>query len=147
MDVPPGNPAAAAAADPLPGSSSWTVLDAFSMMGAGVPPSAALFNRDRTMMKFPVLLKFGSSVSEVAQDLLVTVIKSSLLLGFFPMTMLPKNQSRNIRLYVGLFFFPNTFLPVKLTSTVRWSNFDRLDPKMGVFLQSTEATPCGHVLK
>jgi hypothetical protein len=31
--------------------------------------------------------------------------------------------------------------------TVRWSNFDRLDPKMGVFLQSTEATPCGHVLK
>ncbi len=32
-------------------------------------------------------------------------------------------------------------------STVRWSNFDRLDPKMGVFLQSTEATPCGHLLK
>jgi hypothetical protein len=31
-------------------------------------------------------------------------------------------------------------------TTVRWSNFDRLDPKMGVFLQSTQATPCGHVL-
>ncbi len=31
--------------------------------------------------------------------------------------------------------------------TVGWSNFDRLDPKMGVFLQSTKATPCGHVLK
>ncbi len=31
--------------------------------------------------------------------------------------------------------------------TVRWSNLDRLDPKMGVFLQSTEATRCGHVLK
>jgi hypothetical protein len=31
--------------------------------------------------------------------------------------------------------------------TVRWSNFDRLDPKTGVFLQSTEATPCGHLLK
>ncbi len=31
--------------------------------------------------------------------------------------------------------------------TVRWSNFDPLDPKMGVFLQSTQATPCGHVLK
>jgi hypothetical protein len=31
--------------------------------------------------------------------------------------------------------------------TVRWSNFDRLDTKMGVFLQSSEATPCGHVLK
>ncbi len=28
--------------------------------------------------------------------------------------------------------------------TVRWSNFDSWDPKMGVFLQSTEATPCGH---
>jgi hypothetical protein len=32
-------------------------------------------------------------------------------------------------------------------STVMWSNFDRLDPKMGVFMQSTEATPCGHLLK
>ncbi len=31
--------------------------------------------------------------------------------------------------------------------TVRWSNFDRRDPKMGVFLQSTEATSCGHLLK
>jgi hypothetical protein len=32
--------------------------------------------------------------------------------------------------------------------TVRWSNFDRRrDPKMGVFLQSTEATACGHLLK
>jgi hypothetical protein len=31
--------------------------------------------------------------------------------------------------------------------TVRWSNFDPRDPKMGVFLQSTEATPCGHLLK
>jgi hypothetical protein len=31
--------------------------------------------------------------------------------------------------------------------TVRWPNFDRLDPKMGVFLRGTEATPCGHVLK
>ncbi len=32
-------------------------------------------------------------------------------------------------------------------STVRWSNFDPRDPKMGVFLESTEATPCGHLLK
>ncbi len=32
-------------------------------------------------------------------------------------------------------------------STFRWSNFDRRDPKIGVFLQSTEATPCGHLLK
>jgi hypothetical protein len=31
--------------------------------------------------------------------------------------------------------------------TVRWSNFDLWDPKMGVFLQSTEATPCGDPLK
>ncbi len=31
--------------------------------------------------------------------------------------------------------------------TVRWSNFDRRDPKIRVFLQSTEATPCGHLLK
>jgi hypothetical protein len=31
--------------------------------------------------------------------------------------------------------------------TVRWFNFVRRDPKMGVFLQSTEATPCGHFLK
>jgi hypothetical protein len=31
--------------------------------------------------------------------------------------------------------------------TVRWSNFDRRDPKMWVFLQSTEATTCGHLLK
>jgi hypothetical protein len=31
--------------------------------------------------------------------------------------------------------------------TVRWSSFDRRYPKMGVFLQSTEATPCGHHLK
>jgi hypothetical protein len=32
-------------------------------------------------------------------------------------------------------------------ATVRWSTFDRRDPKMGVFLQSTEATRCGHILK
>ncbi len=32
-------------------------------------------------------------------------------------------------------------------STVRWSNFDPRDPKMGVFLQNTEATPCGNLLK
>ncbi len=31
--------------------------------------------------------------------------------------------------------------------TVGWSNFDPLDPKMGVFLKSTEATTCGHLLK
>ena len=50
-----------------------SVLDVFAMMGAGVPPNVALFNKDRLGVKFPVLLKFGSSVSEVAQDLLVTV--------------------------------------------------------------------------
>jgi hypothetical protein len=31
--------------------------------------------------------------------------------------------------------------------TDRWSNLDRWDPKMGVFLQSTETTPCRHHLK
>ncbi len=31
--------------------------------------------------------------------------------------------------------------------TVSLSNFDRSDPKMGVFLQSTEATLYGHLLK
>ncbi len=36
---------------------------------------------------------------------------------------------------------------VSMAVTGRWSNFDRPDPKMGVFLQSTEATPCGHLLK
>ncbi len=30
---------------------------------------------------------------------------------------------------------------------VRWSNFDRQNPNMRVFLRSTEATPCGHLLK
>jgi hypothetical protein len=30
-------------------------------------------------------------------------------------------------------------------STVRWSNFVYWDPKMGVFLQSTGSTPCGHL--
>ncbi len=34
-----------------------------------------------------------------------------------------------------------------ISYTVRLSNFDRRDRKMGVFLQSTEATPCGHLLK
>jgi hypothetical protein len=33
------------------------------------------------------------------------------------------------------------------TNTVRLSNFDRRDPKTGVFLQSTEAIPCGHLIK
>ncbi len=33
-----------------------------------------------------------------------------------------------------------------IEGTVRWSNFDRKDPKMGVFMQSTEATSCGHLL-
>ncbi len=32
-------------------------------------------------------------------------------------------------------------------STVMWSNFERRDPKVGVFLKSTEATPCGHFFK
>jgi hypothetical protein len=36
---------------------------------------------------------------------------------------------------------------VGLRITVRWSNFDRRDPKKGAFLPSTEATPCGHLLK
>jgi hypothetical protein len=31
--------------------------------------------------------------------------------------------------------------------TVWWSNFDRWDPKMVIFLQNTEAMPCGHLLK
>jgi hypothetical protein len=34
----------------------------------------------------------------------------------------------------------------KIPYTVRWSNFDWRDPKIGVFLRSTEATPCGHLL-
>jgi hypothetical protein len=38
-------------------------------------------------------------------------------------------------------------VPYCAARTVRWSNFDRRDAKMGVFLRSTEATPCGHVLK
>jgi hypothetical protein len=38
-------------------------------------------------------------------------------------------------------------VPVVLICTVRWSTFDRRDPKIGGFLQSTEATPCGHVMK
>ncbi len=36
---------------------------------------------------------------------------------------------------------------LRLKCAVRWSNFDLRDPKMGVFLQSTEATPCGHLLE
>jgi hypothetical protein len=36
---------------------------------------------------------------------------------------------------------------ISFDCTVRWSNFDCRDPKMGVFLQSTEATHCGHHLK
>ncbi len=31
--------------------------------------------------------------------------------------------------------------------TVRWSNFDRRDPKIEIFLQSTKATPGGHLLR
>jgi hypothetical protein len=31
--------------------------------------------------------------------------------------------------------------------TVWWSNFDPREQKMGVFLQSTEVTPCGNFLK
>jgi hypothetical protein len=34
-----------------------------------------------------------------------------------------------------------------LHRTVRLFNFDRWEPKMVVFLRSTEATPCGHRLK
>ncbi len=41
----------------------------------------------------------------------------------------------------------NRILDGSWLSTVRLSNFDRQDPKIGVFLQSTEATPCGHILK
>ncbi len=41
----------------------------------------------------------------------------------------------------------NVWAKIVTEITVRWSNFDPLDPKMGVFLQSTEATPCGHLLK
>jgi hypothetical protein len=29
-------------------------------------------------------------------------------------------------------------------NTVKWSNFDRRNTKMGVFLRSKKATPCGH---
>jgi hypothetical protein len=37
--------------------------------------------------------------------------------------------------------------PKYAIDTVRWSNFDRRNPRMGVLLPSTEATPCGHDLK
>ncbi len=55
------------------------------------------------------------------------------------------------KVFLSSFFFLNfcerrTGWPRGIIRTVRWSNFDRLDPKMEVFLQSTEATPCGHVL-
>ncbi len=47
--------------------------------------------------------------------------------------------------------FPNyfriSFILYDTEVTVRWSNFDPRDPKMGLFLQSTEATSCGHHLK
>ncbi len=53
---------------------------------------------------------------------------------------------------IGVWYCRATFGRWKTTiitynSTVRWSNFDRRDPKMRVFLLSTEATPCGHHLK
>jgi hypothetical protein len=47
----------------------------------------------------------------------------------------------------GIAARPGPPLLLALQRTVRWSNFDRRDPKMGVFLQSAEATPCGHLLK
>ncbi len=44
-------------------------------------------------------------------------------------------------------FHSRRFYCLAFINTVKWSNFDRWDPKMGVFLQSTEATPCGHLQK
>jgi hypothetical protein len=48
---------------------------------------------------------------------------------------------------VRVVFMPHLRHSSHFIRTVRWSNFDRLDPKMGVFLQSTDATPCLHALK
>jgi hypothetical protein len=38
-------------------------------------------------------------------------------------------------------------LNVNSEHTVRWSNFQRRDPKVGIFLKSTEATPWGYISK
>ncbi len=65
---------------------------------------------------------------------------------------------RSWRQWIDLFSLIPTvpiFSPVKSTVdvgdhfevTVRWSNFDHRDPKIGVSLQSTKATTCGHLLK
>ncbi len=46
-----------------------------------------------------------------------------------------------------IFFPPIPIFSFGVSTYRQVVNFDLLDPKMGVFLQSTKATPCGHLLK
>jgi hypothetical protein len=55
-------------------------------------------------------------------------------------------QDFKFTLYRSNYTF-DTLVASEGQGTLRWSNFDRRNPKMGVFLQSTEETHCGHHLK
>jgi hypothetical protein len=83
------------------------------------------------------------------------------LLPYSSTTCWPDDDNRSFKLKQVAFFSAITTIwsyvwkkselalsenPARLY-TVRWSNFDHRDRKMGVFLQSTEATPCGHLLE
>ncbi len=60
------------------------------------------------------------------------------------------NMRKDYRtVFIDMNVWCSTFLNIwmRRTITVRLSNFDLWHPKMGVFLQGTEATPCGHPLK
>ncbi len=66
-------------------------------------------------------------------------------LGWWLLKSVPQLKlSWNVPMHVSVSWLP---LFGCTEHTLRWSNFDPRDPKMGVFLQSTEATPCGHLLK
>ncbi|CAG0918072.1 unnamed protein product [Notodromas monacha] len=56
-------------------------LEVLAMMGAGVPPNVAHFNQDKLAVKYPLLLKFGNSTTQVAQDLMITLALSEVKAG------------------------------------------------------------------
>jgi hypothetical protein len=58
------------------------------------------------------------------------------------------NQFFQSQLFTSLW---NTYHPwlsdIEHSDPVRWPQFDHQDPKMGVFLKSKQASPCGHSLE
>jgi hypothetical protein len=120
-----------------------------SLLETGLPCNIRAFNSRITIWGL-VSVRLGTTIQSLSVS---NRIKWKVVENYF-------NQYNPGELQLELEQFPNVqktrypltslweqFILISCQSTVRWSNFDRWDPKMAVSLRSIEATPCGHLHK